>query len=109
MIKHVSKYEKMRKWIVVVLSKFQGRGCKIARVNSICVVQPIIFFQYLTCHLSQLVHTLLSLYITGGGVLALSNNFKGLAKLSSCQLRSSSLRKIHPLPLEGSGWIIGVG
>ena len=35
--------------MVEFLSKFHGRGIKIARVNYIRVAKPLIFLQYLTC------------------------------------------------------------
>ena len=33
--KHITKYKHMRKWMVEYLRKFDNRGIKIARVNSI--------------------------------------------------------------------------
>ena len=41
--KYVAEYEQMWKWI---LSKFQGHGMKIARVNLIRVAKPLIFSIY---------------------------------------------------------------
>ena len=45
--KYVPGYEQMWKWMVEFLSKFQGRGIKIDRVNSILVDKSIIFFNIL--------------------------------------------------------------
>ena len=39
--KHVTKYTNMRKWIIKYLSKFENRGIKIARVNSIRIIKTI--------------------------------------------------------------------
>ena len=38
--KYVAEYEQMRKWMIEFLSKFQGRGFKIARDNSIHAAKP---------------------------------------------------------------------
>ena len=45
--KYVAEYEYMRKGIVEFFSKFLGCGIKIARVNSIDVAKPWIFFNML--------------------------------------------------------------
>ena len=45
--KYIGEYEQMWKWIFEFLSKFHGRGIKIARVNSILVAKPLIFFNIL--------------------------------------------------------------
>ena len=45
-----AEYELMRKWMVKFIIKFQGRqgrGLKIARVTSIRVAKPLIFFNIL--------------------------------------------------------------
>ena len=47
MNKYVAEYEQMRKFMIKFLSKFQSRGIKIARVNSIPVAKPSIFFNIL--------------------------------------------------------------
>ena len=47
MSKYVAEYEQVWKWMVEFLSKFQGRGIKIGRVNSICVAKPLIFLNIL--------------------------------------------------------------
>ena len=39
--KHVTKYKDMRKWMVEFLRKIEGRGIKIARVNSIHITKSI--------------------------------------------------------------------
>ena len=39
--KHVFKNEKMQKWIIEFLRKFENRGIKIARVNSIFITKFI--------------------------------------------------------------------
>ena len=39
--KHVSKYKCMQKWMVEFLRKFEDRGIKIARVNSILISKSI--------------------------------------------------------------------
>ena len=39
--KHVSKYKNMQKWMVEFLRKFENRGIKIARVNSIRITKSI--------------------------------------------------------------------
>ena len=39
--KHVSKYKLMRKLILVFLGKFENRGIKISRVNSIRITKSI--------------------------------------------------------------------
>ena len=39
--KHVTKYKNMRKWMVEFLRKFDNRGIKIARVNSILITKSI--------------------------------------------------------------------
>ena len=45
--KYVTECEQMWKWMVEFLRKFQGRGIKIDRVNSIRVAKPLIFFNIL--------------------------------------------------------------
>ena len=45
--KYVAEYEQMWKWIIEFLSKFQGGGIKIDRVNSIRVARSMIFFNIL--------------------------------------------------------------
>ena len=45
--KYVAEYEKMWKWMVEFLSKFQGLGIKIDRVNSISFAKLMIFFNIL--------------------------------------------------------------
>ena len=40
-IKHVTKYKHMRKWMVVFLGKFENRVIKIARDNSIRTTKSI--------------------------------------------------------------------
>ena len=47
LIKYVTEYEQMWKWMVEFLTRFQGRGVNIDRVNSIRVVKPLIFFNIL--------------------------------------------------------------
>ena len=47
MSKHVTEFEQMRPWMDEFLSKCQGRGIKIDRVNSIRVAKPLIFFNIL--------------------------------------------------------------
>ena len=42
--KYLAEYELMWKWMVEFLSKLQGSGIKIDRVNSIRVAKSIIFF-----------------------------------------------------------------
>ena len=42
--KYVAEYEQMWKLMVKLLSKFQGRGIKIDKVNSIRVAKSMIFF-----------------------------------------------------------------
>ena len=39
----ITEYELMRKGMVKFLSKFQGRGIKITRVNSVRFFKPLIF------------------------------------------------------------------
>ena len=39
--KHVTKYKKMRKWMVDFFRKGEHRGIKIARVNSIGITKSI--------------------------------------------------------------------
>ena len=39
--KHVSKTKNMRKWMVEFIRKFDNRGIKIARVNSILITKSI--------------------------------------------------------------------
>ena len=39
--KHVTKYKHMRKWMLVFFGKFENRGNKIARVNSIRITKSI--------------------------------------------------------------------
>ena len=39
--KHVTKYEHMQKLMLVFLGKFENRGIKIARVNSIRITKSI--------------------------------------------------------------------
>ena len=41
--KHATEYEQMRKRIVEFLSKFQGRGIQISRVNSIRVSKLFVY------------------------------------------------------------------
>ena len=38
---HSTKYKNMRKWMVEFLRKFENRGIKIARVNSIHIAKSI--------------------------------------------------------------------
>ena len=45
---YVDEFEEMCKWIIEFLSKFQGRGIKINRVNLICVAKQLIFFSFFT-------------------------------------------------------------
>ena len=45
--KYVAKYEQMWQFMAEFLTKFQDRGIKIARVNSIRVAKPLIFFDIL--------------------------------------------------------------
>ena len=40
-MKHVTKYKNMRKWMVEFLRKFENHGIKIARVNSIRITKSI--------------------------------------------------------------------
>ena len=47
LIKYVTEYEQMWKRMGQFLSKFQGIGIKIDRVNSIGVAKPLIFFNIL--------------------------------------------------------------
>ena len=42
--KYIAKYEQIWKWMVEFLSKFQGRGIKIDRVNLIRFAKSMIFF-----------------------------------------------------------------
>ena len=44
--KHVTKYEHMQKMMLVVLGKFENRGIKIARVNSIHINKSINLLSY---------------------------------------------------------------
>ena len=46
--KYVAEYEHMRIWMVEFLSKFHGHGIKIARMNSILVAKPLIFFNIIS-------------------------------------------------------------
>ena len=39
--KHVTKYKNMQKWMVEFIRKFENRGIKIARVNSILTTKSI--------------------------------------------------------------------
>ena len=39
--KYITKYKHMRKWKVKFLRKFENRGIKIARVNSIRITKSI--------------------------------------------------------------------
>ena len=39
--KNVTKYKNMRKWIVQFLGKYENRGIKIIRVNSILITKSI--------------------------------------------------------------------
>ena len=39
--KHVTKYKNMRQWMVKFLRKFENRGNKIARFNSILIIKSI--------------------------------------------------------------------
>ena len=62
--KYAPKYEQMRKVMVEFLSsKFQGRGIKIARVNSVRVARPIDFIHISSPHVTSLQAIVLSLYI----------------------------------------------
>ena len=45
--KYAAEYEQIWKWMVKFLSKFQGHDIKVARVNSIHVAKPFIFFNIL--------------------------------------------------------------
>ena len=45
--KYVIEYKQMRKWMVEFISKFQGSGIIIERVNSKRVAEPSIFFNIL--------------------------------------------------------------
>ena len=45
--KNVAEYEQMYKWMVECLTKFQGRGIYIDRVNWIRVAKSIIFLNIL--------------------------------------------------------------
>ena len=40
--KHITKYKHMRKWMAEFPRKFENRGIKIARVNSIRITKSII-------------------------------------------------------------------
>ena len=42
--KHVTKYKHIRKWMVEFLKKFENRGIKIARANSIPIKKSINLF-----------------------------------------------------------------
>ena len=44
--KHVTKYKHIRKWMVEFLRKFENRGIKIARVNSMRITKSINLFQF---------------------------------------------------------------
>ena len=41
---YVAEYKEMWKWKIKFFTKFQGRGIKIARVNSILLAKPLIYF-----------------------------------------------------------------
>ena len=47
---HVTKYKKQRQWMVEFLRKFENRGIKIARVNSILITKiykfTVIYFNF---------------------------------------------------------------
>ena len=43
---YVTKYKHMRKWIVEFLRKFESRGIKIARVNSILITKIHQIYQF---------------------------------------------------------------
>ena len=44
---NVPEYEHIRKWMVEFPGRFQGRGIKIAQLNSIPVAKPLILFNIL--------------------------------------------------------------
>ena len=44
--KHVTKYKHMRKFMLVFLGKFENRGIKIVRVNSIRITKSINSFEF---------------------------------------------------------------
>ena len=46
---HVTKDKLMRKWMVKFLRKFENRGIKIARVNSIASPTQSIYFNFVRC------------------------------------------------------------
>ena len=41
---YIGEYEQMWKWMVKFLSKFQGRGIKIDRINSIRFANSLVLF-----------------------------------------------------------------
>ena len=45
--KNVAEYKQMGKWKIEGLTKFKSRGSEIARVNSIKVTNPEIYFNFL--------------------------------------------------------------
>ena len=45
--KCAAEYEQMSKWMVEYLYKFQGRGIKIDKINSIRAANPLILFNIL--------------------------------------------------------------
>ena len=78
----------MWKWIVEIISRFQGSGIKIGRVNFIRVAKPLIFYNILCacCSLSDVIWAivffalnfhllLLSLYTLGEGRFWVYENF----------------------------------
>ena len=50
---YVAEYKDLRKYMVQFLSKFYGRGIKIAGVNSIRIAKPLIFFDKLPAIIPQ--------------------------------------------------------
>ena len=46
--KHVTKYKYMRKWMLEFLRKFENRGIKIDRVNSIRITKSINLLYFCT-------------------------------------------------------------
>ena len=45
----VTKYKHMRKLMLVFIGKFENRGIKIARVNSIRITKLLIYFNFVWC------------------------------------------------------------
>ena len=53
--KHVTKYKNMRKWKVEFLRKFENRGIKFSRVNSILIIKSINFLLWFCMVLGSVV------------------------------------------------------